>query len=264
MKIKHYLYNTFIIESDNKKLVIDPGVELYILAFLKNILPKSEWKNTTHIFVTHGDPDHYWNTDRLALETGATIICNKTMLSEQNGDKFLLAPRKKGLSFTTKVNNVHSITQDQKIIVDDMNITGIKSVHGPLGIKFGPFSKVEKPGPKERIGWGAIGFKIELNGKTVVNMGDTIFLDNEWQNISNPDLLMVPIGGRFVNNTMDEKQALKTVEIIKPKQVVPCHYNCRAFFSKNYNYADDIGFKKNVEKMGIKCDIMELGDEIII
>ena len=27
MKIKHYLYNTFIIESGNKKIAIDPGKE---------------------------------------------------------------------------------------------------------------------------------------------------------------------------------------------------------------------------------------------
>ena len=30
MKIKHYLYNTFIIENDRVKIAIDPGQNLYL------------------------------------------------------------------------------------------------------------------------------------------------------------------------------------------------------------------------------------------
>jgi len=45
---------------------------------------------------------------------------------------------------------------------------------------------------------------------------------------------------------------LQAVQIIKPKLVVPCHYNCLAFFSKKYNPADDKTFKKDVEEMEIK------------
>jgi flavorubredoxin len=42
------------------------------------LIPKSEWKNITHIFVTHGDIDHYWHTDRVAEASNAPVICNKT------------------------------------------------------------------------------------------------------------------------------------------------------------------------------------------
>ena len=31
MKIKHYLYNAFIIENDRIKIAIDPGQNLYLL-----------------------------------------------------------------------------------------------------------------------------------------------------------------------------------------------------------------------------------------
>jgi hypothetical protein len=41
-------------------------------------------------------------------------------------------------------------------------------------------------------------------------------------------------------------------------------YNCPAFFSKKYNPADDKMFKKEVEKMGIECNIMKYGDEILV
>ena len=61
---------------------------------------------------------------------------------------------------------------------------------------------------------------------------------------------------------MDEKEALQAVEIMKPKLVIPCHYSAPALFSKHYNPADDQMFKREVEKMGIKCTILRYGDSI--
>ena len=58
MKITHYLYNSFVIESGNKKLAIDPGAMFFYFFRLTTVIPKSEWKDITHIFVTHGDIDH--------------------------------------------------------------------------------------------------------------------------------------------------------------------------------------------------------------
>lgn len=66
MKIKHYLYNTFIIESGDVKIAIDPGALFFYHFRTTTLIPKSEWNNITHIFVTHGDPDHHWHTDRVA------------------------------------------------------------------------------------------------------------------------------------------------------------------------------------------------------
>ncbi len=60
---------------------------------------------------------------------------------------------------------------------------------------------------------------------------------------------MIPIGGKVLHNTMDEEEALQAVRIMRPKLVIPCHYNLPGFFSKNYNPADDKMFKNEVEKM---------------
>jgi L-ascorbate metabolism protein UlaG (beta-lactamase superfamily) len=186
------------------------------------------------------------------------------MVKNINGKTLILGPRDKGLTFTTQIKKLHTISVDETIQLDGMSITGIKATHGALTLKFGPFSKTLKPGPEERIGWGAIGFKIQVDGKTVINLGDTLLHINEWTTINNPDVLMIPIGGKTVHNTMDEEEALQAVKIIKPKLVIPCHYNCPAFFSKNYNPADDKRFKEEVEKMGIECNIMKYGDELIV
>ena len=176
----------------------------------------------------------------------------------------MLGPRDKGLAFTMPMEILHTISVDETIQLDGMSITGIKATHGPVTLKIGPLSKTLKPGPDERVGWGAIGFNIQLDGKSVVNLGDTLLHEKEWQSIKNPDVLMIPIGGRTVHNTMDEKEAIQAVKIMQPKLVIPCHYNSPALFSKKYNPADDKMFKEEVEKMGIECEIFRKGDSIDI
>ena len=238
MKITHYLYNTFVIESGDKKIAIDPGGLFFYFFRFTTVIPKSEWESITHIFVTHGDPDHYWHMDRVAKVSNAPVICNKTMVRNIGGKTLMLGPRDKGLAFTTPIEKIHTISVDETIQLDGMSITGIKATHGAVTLKVGPLSKTLKPGPDERVGWGAIGFNIQLDGKSLVNLGDTLLHEKEWQSIKYPDVLMIPIGGKTVHNTMDEKEAIQAVKVMQPKLVIPCHYNSPGLFSKKYNPAD--------------------------
>jgi L-ascorbate metabolism protein UlaG (beta-lactamase superfamily) len=264
MKIAFYGYNTFLIESGGKKIAIDPGALFLYYFRLTTLIPKSEWKDITHIFITHGDPDHYWHADRVAEVSNAHVICNRTMVKNINGKAFMLGPRNKGLAFTTIMNNIHTLSVNETIQLDGMTITGIKATHGPFSLKIGPFSKTVHPGPDERVGWGAIGFKIQFDGKTIVNLGDTLPHFDEWTAIKEPDLLMIPIGGKTIHNTMDENEAAKAVDIMKPKLVIPCHYNCPGLFTKKYNLADDQMFKREVEKSGTQCTILQKDEAVEI
>ena len=262
MKITHYLYNAFIIQWDDKKIAIDPGALFaYYLSFAP-LIPKWEWKDITHVFVTHGDPDHYWHADRVTKASGAPIILNRTMVKEVGGKNFFLGPRSKGLTFDTSFQNFHTLADDESIKFDDMTITGIRSQHGPLTIKIGPFEKTETPGPGERIGWGSMGFEIHHREKTIVNLGDTMLLKHEWERIQSPDVLMVPIGGSMVGNTMNEEEALEAVELIRPALVIPTHYNCPMLFKKNGNPANELRFKLHAEHMGIECAILGKGASV--
>ncbi|NNE35336.1 MAG: MBL fold metallo-hydrolase [Rhodothermales bacterium] len=262
MQITHYLYNAYLIESGDKKIAIDPGgLFLYYLR-LSSLIPKSEWAGVTHIFITHGDPDHYWHADRVAEASGAAVICNKTMLREVAGEQLMLGPRSKGLAFTTAMQNVHPIAVDETLEIAGLTVCGLKTTHGSLVLKLGPFSTVAKPGPDERVGWGAIGFDIRLDGKRVVNLGDTLLHAEEWSAIERPDVLMIPIGGRAIHNTMDEDEALEAVRLMKPALVLPCHYNCPAFFTDKYNPADDAYFKREVEKLGSECAILRNAESV--
>ena len=264
MKITHYLYNAFIIESGDNKLAIDPGALFFYFFRFTPLIPRAEWPGITHIFITHGDPDHYWHADRVARASNAPLICNRTMLRDIDGVPRLLGPRDKGLAFTTRLDNVHPVAVDETIELDGMSITGIKTTHGRLVLKLGPFSKTLYPGPDERIGWGAIGFHIEVDGRTLVNLGDTLLHEKEWASIQRPDVLMLPIGGKAIGNTMDEQEALQAVRLMQPKRVIPCHYNCPAFFTRKYNPADTAAFKSRVEHEGAQCVILEKGESVEI
>lgn len=264
MKITHYLYNAFVIEEGDKKIAIDPGALFLYFFRMTTLIPRAAWDGITHIFITHGDPDHYWHADRVAEASAAAVVCNETMLSERSGRRLMLGPRSKGLRFTTEMKNVHPIGVGETIELDGMTVTGIKTTHGELVLKLGPFSKIVSPGPEERIGWGAIGFVIRIKGKSIVNLGDTLLHSEEWSKIRQPDVLMIPIGGKVVHNTMDEDEAIEAVRIMNPKMVIPCHYSCPALFTRISNPADEQYFKRQVEKLGSECVVLHKAESIML
>lgn len=264
MKITHYLYNSFVIEWNDKKIAIDPGALFaYFLSFAP-LIPKSEWKDITHVFVTHGDPDHYWHADRILEASGAPVILNKTMVKEVDGKNFFLGPRSKGLAFDTSFHSYHTLADDESIEVDGVAISGIRAQHGPLTIKIGPFKKTETPGPEERIGWGNMGFEISYKERTIINLGDSLLLSEDWEKLSSPDVLMIPIGGRTIGNTMNEEEALEAVKLIKPNLVIPTHYNCPFLFKRHGNPANDLRFKFDVERSGIECTLLSKGEYVVV
>jgi L-ascorbate metabolism protein UlaG (beta-lactamase superfamily) len=262
MKIKHYLYNAFLIEDGNMKIAIDPGQNLWLFK-LGSLIPKSEWESITHLLITHGDPDHHWQSDRVAEASNAPVVCGKELTKIENGKTLLVAPRGKELTSWIPFENVHPMEVGDVITLGDLKIEAVKSVHGPIVVPIFGFKKKQYPGPEERTGLGSMGFKMTIDGKTIINLGDSL-LQKEWEGLK-PDVLMLPIGGAGENIwTMDVTDALEAVKLISPKKVIPCHYNVSFFWIKNINPADDLFFKREVEKMGIECSVMKYGDEIII
>jgi len=293
MKIKHYLYNAFIIEDNNTKIVIDPGRDLWLFK-LNSLIPKSEWEGVTHVCITHGDPDHFDYAIPIAKETEAAVICGEGLEEE------LLAEA---------VENVHTFAVGGVANVKGITVEGLKTKHGPLPVKLsagliemnnmtiegnqgnrggeeiflGPLKIVDRKRQmqvrthgtiklffglirleKDNIpfAYGSVGLKMTIGEKTIVNLGDTV-LQEGWEDLQ-PNVLMIPIGGREIPNTMDEKEALKAVRLIQPKLVIPMHYNGDFLWKRNGNPADDAMFKREVEKMGFSCTIMHYGDEIVV
>ena len=70
-----------------------------------------------------------------------------------------------------------------------------------------------------------VGFIVKMDGKTVYHAGDTfVFGDMAlFRELYGPiDVALLPIGGYF---TMGPREAAKAVELLRPKIVVPMHYN---------------------------------------
>lgn len=262
MKIKHYLYNAFLIEDGSTKIAIDPGQNLWIFK-LQSLIPKPEWNDITHILITHGDPDHHWQSDRVAQVSGAPVICGKGLTKIENGQIVVIDPRGKELTSWITYENLHPLDVGESVTLNDVKIEAIKTIHGPISIPIFGFNIKKQPGPGERTGLGAMGFKIKIGDKSIVNLGDSLLL-KEWKGLK-PDVLMLPIGGLGNNTwTMDVQDAIEAVKLISPKIVIPCHYNVPFLWIKKMAVADEKLFKQEVEKLGVICYIMHHGDEIDI
>lgn len=288
MKIKHFRYNAFIIEDEDSKIAIDPGQDLWLFK-LNSLIPRSEWKGVTHVLTTHGDPDHFAYAVALARESGAYVVCGEALMEDFHSaqvdnvhsieiDRVISIGKLKvaGLNarhgplpvkllggFIQVDNEVAEGDQGgKKVFLGSVKIfESLRNMQvysrGTIKLFFGLVKLV-----KENIDFarGSTGFIITLAGKTIVNLGDTV-LQKGWEGLK-PDVLMIPIGGRVIHNTMNETEALQAVKLIEPRTVIPCHYNCDFLWRKNINPADDEMFKHEVEKLGIGCHILQQGDVI--
>lgn len=261
VQVRYYGYNGFVIEENGHKVVIDPGADLYLLR-MRPIIPRSEWNDVTHIVVTHGDPDHCWHVDSVARASGAPIVCGHELVQEREGRMFLASPRARRLQYTTPVERVVPMMPGDEIQVAGIGIRAIRTEHGPLRFSmfFGLVRKEFTREADERFALGATGFVLNLNGIRIANLGDSIMLP-EWESLK-LDVLMIPIGGREAGNTMDEEEAVTAVAPIRPRLVIPCHYNCGFILRRNANPADTGRFRAGVEALGIKAAIMKPGDKL--
>ncbi len=100
------------------------------------------------------------------------------------------------------------VTDGRKRNISDIEIRGIDSFHDEVeGAKRG--KNIMYKFTMDEIKFCHLGdLGHELDGETVGKIGDV-------------DILFVPIGGTF---TVDDKQAWKVINLIKPKIVVPMHY----------------------------------------
>jgi len=260
LSISYYEYNAFVIEHGGKTVAIDPGATFFYYFQMKTAIPKSLWPSVSHIVVTHGDPDHYWFADKMVAASRAPVVMNEAMIRDTPAGPRALGPRSKGLAFDWDIANAEAMSLGETRKIDGISFSTVKATHGPLTLKVGPFQKTEYPGSNERVGWGSMGFVMTWNGRTLVNLADTLLEKEAWASIVEPDVLMLPIGGKEAHNTMDVDEAVEAVKMIRPKVVIPMHYNLRAFFTTKYCPADEQVFRTRVERLGSRCILLSPGE----
>jgi L-ascorbate metabolism protein UlaG (beta-lactamase superfamily) len=236
MRFTYYGYNAFLIEGKEITIFIDPGQNLHWRK-LDSLIPKSRWSQADLILVTHGDADHAEYVTQVARSSDAPIVCGQALAG-----KWL----RKGL-------NVVSLDPGKHVSVAGVTIQGLPVQHGGPTWKVCGRSFTFKP---KFVGRGGIGLLFQVDGKHLLNLGDTLLIKEEWAGFK-ADLLMVPIGGM---TTMDEAEALRAVSIIQPEDVIPTHYNWDILFY--HRPADAKWFKAEVEAAGFHCYPLQPGESL--
>jgi L-ascorbate metabolism protein UlaG (beta-lactamase superfamily) len=191
------------------------------------------------------------------------VICGTGLTRKVNGQTLVVDPRGRALTSWLHIDNLNPLKVGESVCLDGVRIEAVKTVHGPIVIPILGFKLQRKPGPGERVGIGSMGFRITIGDTSIVNLGDSVLLP-EWQDLS-ADVLMLPIGGLGHNTwTMDVDEALEAVQLIAPRMVVPCHYSVPLFWKRRFAVADAQRFKREAERLGAECTILQYGESLTL
>ena len=193
VSIRFLGHAAFAVDGEGLKGLIDP----FITGSGVSNVPLSSFYDRNYIFVTHGHGDHIGDTVEIAQKSGATVVSN--------------------------VEICHYLAKK-----------GVKCHFMQVGGTFTfPFGKVRmtpawhgsgiQEGDTMLYGGTPGGFLIEVEGKKIYHAGDTgLTYEMKLLEEEKVDVALLPIGGNY---TMDIDDAVRAVSFIRPRIVVPMHYN---------------------------------------
>jgi len=94
------------------------------------------------------------------------------------------------------------------------------------------------------------GYVIEMKGMRIYHAGDT-YLDGI-KELGELDIALIPIGGHY---TMNIDEAVEALEILKPRVVIPMHYDTFPQIK-----ADPMEFKRKAEERGYTVKVLNFGE----
>jgi len=210
MRITFLGHSGFLLKGETK-VAIDPfitGNPVYNTS-LEELKPDL-------ILVTHGHGDHLGDAVQISKKTSATIVSVYEVATYCT-------------RFGATAHPMH-IGGSRKF--DKVKVKLTPAWHG---------SGLITDGPAEYLGTPC-GFILTMDGKTIYHSGDTaLFGDMELiGRLNTLDLALLPIGDNF---TMGPEDALEAVKMLKPKMVIPMHYNTWPIIEQNPEQ-----FKTDVER----------------
>ncbi|MDR1481634.1 MAG: metal-dependent hydrolase [Synergistaceae bacterium] len=192
-RLQYLGHSAFYLEGSGIRALIDP--------FLSGNPSASEdpgvRSDLNYIFVSHAHGDHLGDTVAIAERTGATVIATNELATWLGG---------KGLN----AEGMH-IGGRSKFPFGRVKLT--PAFHGSSVFEGGKMIYSDIP----------CGFLIEVDGKKIYHAGDTgLTVEMTLLEAEGVEIALLPIGGYYV---MDIDDAVRAVGFIKPRRVVPMHYN---------------------------------------
>ena len=195
MAMLHYHgHSTFTLTTDDgTRIIIDPWFDENPVSDVK----ADEIDGVDFILCTHGHFDHFADAIPLAKRTGATLVSTFEIVS---------FAQSKG------VENAHPLHIGGGFNFPFGYVKMTAALHGGqvAGDDEGAYTTV--PG----------GFLINMDGKRLYHAGDTALLTDMQLLRGKVDVALLPIGDNF---TMGPEDAAQAVDFIRPKVVIPIHYN---------------------------------------
>ena len=225
-KLRYLGHSAFYFEGKGIKALIDPFLTGNSMAAAK----PEEFTDINYIFLTHGHGDHIGSTVEIARRCDATVFA---------------------------ATELAAFITPQGVKTENMQI-GARA-RFPFGtVKLTPAwhgNTITIGGKAEAAGL-ACGFVIGFEGKKLYHSGDTgLTMEMKLLEEENIDVALLPIGGYF---TMDIDDAVRAVDFIKPRLVVPMHYDTFPKIKADpQEFADKVG-----EKM-TEVKVLKPGEELI-
>jgi L-ascorbate metabolism protein UlaG (beta-lactamase superfamily) len=208
MDIRFLGHACFELTDGDTRVLVDP-----FLTGNPKAAANADDVDPTHIFLTHGHPDHWGDIVDIAKRTGAQCIAIMELASE--------------------LQDKHGLEN-----VSDPNMGGTVEFEGGWVRIVPAWHTSTTPSGTANTPAGLV---INLGGSTVYHLGDTA-LFSDLQLVKQRDQLDVAlmcIGGHY---TMDRHDAARAADLVGARTVIPCHYNTFPPIQ-----TDDQAFKSEVE-----------------
>ena len=225
LRLTYYGHAVFFISDGRHNIIIDPFLDGNPVAAVK----AKDITKVDYIVVTHAHGDHLGDAIPLAKRCGATIIA---------------------------VNELADYVAGKGAKAHNMHIGGtVKLPFGSVKLTIAHHGSVTPDGV---YGGNPAGALVTIGKKTVYHTGDTgLFYDMKLIGEMNPvDVMLCPIGDNF---TMGIPDAVKAVELVKPKLAIPMHYNTWPVIS-----ADPHEFVRRLTSQGFAARVLNFGESIEI
>lgn len=225
-KLTYLGHSAFMLEADGHTVLIDP--------FLTHNPKASHAAENVHpetILVTHAHNDHVGDTIAIAKRTGAKVITTFELgewLESQGVENAVPANHGGTVKFAGGTAKLVPAWHTSSYSLPEGGTTA--------------------------IGFPA-GFVVRMGGSCIYFAGDTaLFGDMRLIGEEGLDAAVIPIGDHY---TMGPEDGVRAADMLRPKVVIPCHYNTFPPIAQ-----DEAAFAAKVEAKGMRCAPLSPGESV--